>query len=141
MNTWPFRNWFARYPNSGQCEQIANAAWDAACEMKHQQIQQLVDACFNLQNYLESLEVAQTGFDIPDEIYGPFVHCLEDWTPDIERIKTIDGKDYHCDSDGKLLTYEDGSYVPASICICAAHSSSECCCGAWDIPLDAAHYT
>lgn len=55
------------------------------------------------------------------------------------NTKEIDGKAYHCDEGGVLLTY-DGEPIPAYVCICAAHSSAECCCGAWDIPLPDENY-
>lgn len=43
----------------------------------------------------------------------------------------IDGEDYHTQG-GELILDENGDAIPAFICLCAAHSSSECCCGAWD---------
>lgn len=76
-----------------------------------------------------------------------------------EHIK-IDGKLYHAeyivpvDSSGeedwdlfelqvdwgvadlKPITDEDGNFIPAHQCICAAHSSDECICGAWSIEIE-----
>lgn len=40
---------------------------------------------------------------------------------------------YHVDYDGKLILDEGGEPIPKTICLCAAHSSNECCCGAWDL--------
>lgn len=52
------------------------------------------------------------------------------------QIITIDGEDYHADDDGVVLLSEyDNKPLSAYICICAAHNSYECCCGAWDRPL------
>lgn len=42
---------------------------------------------------------------------------------------------YHVDWEGKQLLNEDGKPIPIYVCICAAHSSYECCCGAWDVAL------
>jgi len=36
----------------------------------------------------------------------------------------------------KPLRYESGEMIPLTVCLCAAHSANECCCGAWDIPLE-----
>lgn len=53
------------------------------------------------------------------------------------RVKELNGKYYHCDYEGNLVTNDyNGGYIESHICICAAHSSYECVCGAWDIPLD-----
>jgi hypothetical protein len=30
-----------------------------------------------------------------------------------------------------LITDESGYPIPVTTCLCFAHSSSECCCGAW----------
>jgi hypothetical protein len=59
----------------------------------------------------------------------------------------IDGCWYHAQPSsgdtetGDILTWdlilnEDGSPIPAEICLCHAHSSSECCCGAWSVEDD-----
>jgi hypothetical protein len=47
--------------------------------------------------------------------------------------------DYHYDDEGNFILDEYGYPIPAYICICAAHSTFECCCGAWEkeIPSDA----
>jgi hypothetical protein len=42
-------------------------------------------------------------------------------------------EDYHVDYDGELILDEDGEPILKTICLCAAHSSNECCCGAWDL--------
>lgn len=49
-------------------------------------------------------------------------------------FKPKDGKWYHW-RYGQFLTNEDDSLIPAHICICAAHSESECCCGAWGFAI------
>jgi hypothetical protein len=54
----------------------------------------------------------------------------------------IDGIMYHArgenynEADGgytsfELIFDENGYMIPASVCLCFAHSASECCCGAW----------
>ena len=53
----------------------------------------------------------------------------------------LDGTEYHAragswDDEGNVLTWdlvpdENGEPIPADICLCFAHSASECCCGAW----------
>jgi len=46
----------------------------------------------------------------------------------------IDGKYFHAQSlDGGIVPVlcENGEMIPKSVCICYAHSDSECCCGAW----------
>lgn len=42
-----------------------------------------------------------------------------------------EGKRVHA-RDGRPLLDEHNEVIPASICLCAAHCSAECCCGAWD---------
>jgi hypothetical protein len=49
--------------------------------------------------------------------------------------KEIEGKLYHTNYDGSLILDENNEPIEAHICLCAAHDSSECCCGAWDIIL------
>lgn len=44
-------------------------------------------------------------------------------------------KTYH-KQDGKYLLDEFGNKIPSHICICFAHSISDCVCGAWDIDLE-----
>ncbi len=55
----------------------------------------------------------------------------------------IDGVWYHargvdydevngCYTLFELIFDENGKMIPASVCLCFAHSSSECICGAWD---------
>ena len=34
---------------------------------------------------------------------------------------------------GYKLNLDDGDL--RRVCLCAAHGPSECCCGAWDVPL------
>ena len=46
----------------------------------------------------------------------------------------VNGIEYHADDEGNPLVDEDGDFIESYICLCAAHSSSECCCGAWDRP-------
>lgn len=43
---------------------------------------------------------------------------------------------YHKDEDGNFILDESGNKIPSTICLCYAHSTNECVCGAWDIPLD-----
>lgn len=40
--------------------------------------------------------------------------------------------EYHKDEDGNYLLDSDNEPIPKTICICFAHSPSECVCGAWD---------
>jgi len=47
----------------------------------------------------------------------------------------IDDKQYHANDDGTLYLDEYGELVLSYICLCAAYSDSECCCGAWSRPL------
>ena len=35
-----------------------------------------------------------------------------------------------------LITGGDGEPIPKTVCICAAHCDSECCCGAWSGAYD-----
>lgn len=107
MNTnLTFDEWFARYPNSPQCENIARAAWDECSSIYQKRIQQLIT---------ENQELLET---------------LDQWPADQTTIE-FEGNIYHC-RDGKVLTYENGEAIPASVCLCHAKSNSECCCGAWD---------
>jgi hypothetical protein len=46
--------------------------------------------------------------------------------------------DFHVDSEGFAILDEHGQTIPSHICICAAHSESECSCGAWGVPIPAA---
>lgn len=46
----------------------------------------------------------------------------------------IDGQLYHA-RDGEPLREDDGSLIPAHICLCFAHDEYECGCGAWDRPI------
>lgn len=47
-------------------------------------------------------------------------------------IETDNGPMWATD-DGELIADDyDGSPIPAYVCICAARSDNECCCGAWD---------
>lgn len=41
----------------------------------------------------------------------------------------------HQDIDGTILIDENHKPIPRWICICFAHSSSECVCGAWDMDI------
>lgn len=58
----------------------------------------------------------------------------------LTTIKGSDGIEYHAQEmlldDGHRhispITDEYGRFIPADICICAAHNSFECACGAWD---------
>ena len=52
----------------------------------------------------------------------------------------VDGEKFHCHEDGEIMTYDDGEPIPAYICICAAHSVAECCCGGWNVPLPCEDY-
>lgn len=40
--------------------------------------------------------------------------------------------EFHRDADGELILDEDSNPIPSGICLCSAHSPSECICGAWD---------
>lgn len=73
-------------------------------------------------NYDKVLEIFVSN--IIDECGGSFRKFLED----SER----DSESFHKDSDGNLLLDENGEPISKNICICFAHSSSECVCGAWD---------
>jgi len=42
-------------------------------------------------------------------------------------------KGYHVDDEGVLLLDENGQWIDNDVCLCFAHSASECCCGAWGI--------
>ena len=54
-----------------------------------------------------------------------------------EDFIEIEGKWYHrLRGTDSPLCWEDGDPMPAYVCICAAHSCSECCCGAWDMEID-----
>lgn len=58
----------------------------------------------------------------------------------LTTIKGRDGVEYHAQEvildDGcrhiSPITDENGRFIPADICICAAYNSFECACGAWD---------
>jgi hypothetical protein len=52
------------------------------------------------------------------------------------NIVEIDGKRYHADYDDTTLTFDNGDYIPETVCICAAHNANECCCGAWDVRIE-----
>lgn len=44
----------------------------------------------------------------------------------------IDGVEYHADLDGvSPLRDEYERLIEATVCICAAHSATECVCGTW----------
>ena len=60
------------------------------------------------------------------EIDGCWYHAQQYWP---------DGQDEPSDELVPILE-ENGDLIPATICICFAHSSSECCCGAWSIRSD-----
>ena len=56
---------------------------------------------------------------------------------------TIDGVDCHArttDEDDAILELiidpDTNLPIPKTICLCAARSPSECCCGAWDDVVD-----
>jgi hypothetical protein len=36
----------------------------------------------------------------------------------------------------EYILHERGEPIPRTICICAAHSVNECCCGAWDVDIE-----
>jgi hypothetical protein len=44
----------------------------------------------------------------------------------------IDGVSYHAVDGELILDPYDNEPIESSSCICFAHSSNECCCGAWD---------
>lgn len=46
---------------------------------------------------------------------------------EIESVLTDILEDHH-----EVRDFMDLFEQQADICLCAAHSSSECCCGAWD---------
>lgn len=47
--------------------------------------------------------------------------------------KKFKGELFWFDNQNKqFLTNDDGSMIPYSVCLCAAYSSHECVCGAWD---------
>lgn len=54
----------------------------------------------------------------------------------MSRRVMVEGEWYHANDEGELLREEDGSLIPASICLCFAHGPSECVCGAWDDQSD-----
>jgi hypothetical protein len=43
---------------------------------------------------------------------------------------------YHKDLDGNLILDGDEQPIPITVCLCFARSSSECMCGAWDLPIE-----
>lgn len=51
-----------------------------------------------------------------------------------ELFGEVDGEWYHF-RDGQPLLDERGQMIEAYLCLCFAHSASECGCGAWDFPL------
>ena len=52
-----------------------------------------------------------------------------------QRTIDVDGVSYHADDDGELLLDEDDEPIPSWKCLCFAHSTLSCVCGAWDRPL------
>ena len=47
----------------------------------------------------------------------------------------VNGQMYHFRDGQPLLDESSGQMIECYICLCAAHSASECSCGAWDWPL------
>lgn len=51
----------------------------------------------------------------------------------------INGELYHTDpnldEENSPLLDENGDPIPKYVCLCCAHSSYECVCGAWDVPV------
>lgn len=45
-------------------------------------------------------------------------------------------KKHHEDYEDNLILDENGKPIPSYVCICAAHSASECGCGAWDVSFE-----
>ena len=44
--------------------------------------------------------------------------------------KTYKGSEYHYNSETKrYIREEDGSMIPAEVCLCFAREPTECCCG------------
>lgn len=56
-----------------------------------------------------------------------------------EIIYQLSGKYFSPEDDPEeyllAVTDEEGYPIPKHICICAAHSWSECCCGAFDFQI------
>lgn len=55
----------------------------------------------------------------------------EEYNHQIELMRT-----HHLNWDRSLVLDENDNPIPLHICVCFAHSSSECCCGAWDREKD-----
>ena len=50
-------------------------------------------------------------------------------------VDTDINEKYHVDWEGGEVLDEYGYPIPIHICICAARSPYECCCGAWDVEI------
>jgi hypothetical protein len=56
------------------------------------------------------------------EIDGIMYHALGEGYDEVEG----------CYTSFEPIFDENGYMIPASVCLCFAHSASECMCGAWD---------
>lgn len=54
---------------------------------------------------------------------------VDEFYPHVE----INGTTYHATDNDQFIypLVHEGKYIPTTTCLCYAHSSSECCCGAW----------
>jgi len=57
-------------------------------------------------------------------------HSDEEWE-ESELRGNFDCPTTGCDGMGEYILDECGEKIPMDICICAARSTNECCCGAW----------
>lgn len=55
----------------------------------------------------------------------------------IPMQSSVDDEFYWWDEEENDWLYDEyGNMIEATVCLCAARNEYECCCGAWDIPLE-----